>query len=82
MICYQSLVRILYYPKGILSQSAEAGKKATRFNATIGIATEGNGPMHFKHIQDHFMVMTQRIFIHMLHLQENKLYVKHGKKNN
>ncbi len=45
----------LYYPKGILSQSAEAGKKATRFNATIGIATEGNGPMHFKHIQDHFV---------------------------
>ena len=43
----------LYYPKGILSQSAEAGKKATRFNATIGIATEGNGPMHLKHIQDH-----------------------------
>lgn len=44
----------LYYPKGILSQSAEASKKATRFNATIGIAIEGNGPMHFKHIQDHF----------------------------
>lgn len=42
----------LYYPKGILSQSGEASKKATRFNATIGIATEGNTPMHFKHIQD------------------------------
>ena len=43
----------LFYPKGILSQSAEAGKKATRFNATIGIATEGSVPMHFKHIQEH-----------------------------
>lgn len=42
----------LYYPKGILSQSAEASKKATRFNATIGIATERNTPMHFQHIQE------------------------------
>lgn len=44
----------MFYPKGILSQSAEANKKATRFNATIGIATENNQPMHFKHIQDLF----------------------------
>lgn len=36
----------------ILSQSAEATKKATRFNATIGIATENHVPMHFEHIQD------------------------------
>ncbi|MDQ0233498.1 aminotransferase class I/II-fold pyridoxal phosphate-dependent enzyme [Metabacillus malikii] len=44
----------LFYPKGILSQSAEAGKKAHRFNATIGIATENNEPMHFEHIQNLF----------------------------
>jgi aspartate/methionine/tyrosine aminotransferase len=44
----------MFYPKGILSQSAEAGKKAHRFNATIGIATENNQPMHFQHIQDLF----------------------------
>ncbi len=44
----------MFYPKGILSQSAEAGKKAHRFNATIGIATENNQPMHFQHIQDMF----------------------------
>jgi aspartate/methionine/tyrosine aminotransferase len=37
--------RRLYFPKGILSQTAEAKEKATRFNATIGIATEGDGPM-------------------------------------
>lgn len=49
------LGKSLYYPKGILSQSAEAGKKASRFNATIGIATEGNEPMHFKHIQESFI---------------------------
>jgi aspartate/methionine/tyrosine aminotransferase len=31
-----------YFPKGIVAQSAEAGKKATRFNATAGMAfTEG-----------------------------------------
>jgi len=42
----------LYYPKGILSQSAEASKKAHRFNATIGIATENGLPMHFQHIQE------------------------------
>ena len=37
--------RRLYFPKGIISQSAEAKQKAYRFNATIGIATEGKGPM-------------------------------------
>ena len=42
----------LFYPKGILSQSAEASKKAHRFNATIGIATENGEPMHFRHIQE------------------------------
>lgn len=40
-----SLGRRLYFPKGILSQGAEAKQKAHRFNATIGIATEGDGPM-------------------------------------
>jgi len=48
--------RRIYFPKGILSQSAEAKQKAKRFNATIGIATEGDGPMHLastaKHLGD------------------------------
>ena len=39
------LGRRLYFPRGILTQSAEAKEKGTRFNATIGIATEGDGPM-------------------------------------
>jgi len=51
-----SMGRRLYFPKGILSQSAEAKQRATRFNATIGIATEGDGPMHLasaaKHLVD------------------------------
>jgi aspartate/methionine/tyrosine aminotransferase len=45
--------RRLYFPKGILSQSAEAKEKAHRFNATIGIATEGDGPMYLPSIQQH-----------------------------
>ena len=40
------LGRRLYFPKGILSQSAEAKQKAHRFDATIGIATEGGSPMY------------------------------------
>ncbi|MDF2904552.1 MAG: aminotransferase class and family protein, partial [Bacillus sp. (in: firmicutes)] len=50
-----NLGKSLFYPKGILSQSAEASKKAYRFNATIGIATEDNQPMHFNHIQEHLV---------------------------
>ncbi len=37
--------RRLYFPKGIISQTAEAKQKATRFNATIGIATAKGTPM-------------------------------------
>jgi aspartate/methionine/tyrosine aminotransferase len=36
----------LFFPKGILSQSAEAKEKAHRFNATIGMATERGRTMH------------------------------------
>jgi aspartate/methionine/tyrosine aminotransferase len=47
------LAQQIYFPKeGILSQSAEAKSKAKAFNATIGIATEGNTPMHLSVIQD------------------------------
>lgn len=42
----------LFFPKGILTQSAEAKEKAHRFNATIGIATEDQGPMFLQCIQD------------------------------
>ena len=45
-----ALGRRLYYPKGILTQSAEARQKAHRSNATIGIATEGGEPMHLASI--------------------------------
>ncbi|HEJ83548.1 MAG TPA: aminotransferase class I/II-fold pyridoxal phosphate-dependent enzyme [Desulfobacteraceae bacterium] len=36
----------LFFPKGILSQGAEAKEKAHKFNATIGMATEKGRTMH------------------------------------
>lgn len=45
--------RRLYFPKGIISQTAEAKQKAHRFNATIGIATEADGPMALASISKH-----------------------------
>jgi aspartate/methionine/tyrosine aminotransferase len=36
----------LFFPRGILSQSAEAREKAHRFNATIGMATEKGSTMY------------------------------------
>ena len=36
----------IYLPKGILSQTAEAGTKAHRFNATRAIASEDGDMMH------------------------------------
>ena len=38
----------MFFPKGILTQSAEAKEKAHKFNATIGIATEKGGPMYLE----------------------------------
>jgi aspartate/methionine/tyrosine aminotransferase len=46
---YDMLSRVgknLFFPKGILSQGAEAKEKAHRFNATIGMATEKGRTMH------------------------------------
>ncbi len=43
-----------FFPKGILSQSAEAKVKAHKFNATIGIATENDKPMYLPCLQKHF----------------------------
>lgn len=48
------LGRELYFPKGILTQSAEAKQKASRYNATIGIAREGNVAMHLPSVMRRF----------------------------
>jgi len=37
--------RRMYFPKGILTQSAEATEKAHLYNATIGMAFESGQPM-------------------------------------
>jgi aspartate/methionine/tyrosine aminotransferase len=49
-----TLGRELYYPKGILTQSAEAKEKATRYDATIGEAREYKHSMGLPAITDHF----------------------------
>lgn len=42
----------LFFPKGILYQTAEAKEKAYRFNATIGMATEKGHPMSLPSIME------------------------------
>ncbi|MBW1804773.1 MAG: aminotransferase class I/II-fold pyridoxal phosphate-dependent enzyme, partial [Deltaproteobacteria bacterium] len=52
---YEMLSKIgknLYFPKGILTQSAEAKEKAHRFNATIGMAVEKGRTMYLPSIMD------------------------------
>jgi aspartate/methionine/tyrosine aminotransferase len=46
------LGREFYFPKGILTQTAEARQKAKRFNATIGIAKEKGEPMFLPAVMD------------------------------
>ena len=43
---FSELGKKLYFPKGILNQGGEAKKLANKYNATIGVATEGNQPMY------------------------------------
>ena len=44
----------LYFPKGILAQSAEAKDKAKRYDATIGIARENGKPMFLPSVMQLF----------------------------
>ena len=48
----------LFFPKGILAQSAEAKEKAHRFDATIGIAREKNKPMFLPSVMKYFNELT------------------------
>jgi aspartate/methionine/tyrosine aminotransferase len=45
--------RRMYFPRGIVAQSAEAKKDAHRLNATAGIATQGGQPLFLSPIRDH-----------------------------
>ena len=48
----------LFFPKGILAQSAEAKEKAKRYDATIGIAREKGKPMFLPTIMKYFNDLT------------------------
>src|SRR3989339_165077 len=48
----------IYFPKGILHQGAEAGQKAKKYNATIGIALEKGVAMHLPCIKKHVPGLT------------------------
>ncbi len=48
----------MYFPKGILSQSAEASEKAKVFNATIGMSYTGGKPMILDAIRNHLPGLT------------------------
>ena len=50
----------LFFPKGILSQGAEAKEKAHNINATIGIATEKGETMFLPSIMDSITGITPR----------------------
>jgi aspartate/methionine/tyrosine aminotransferase len=50
----------LYFPKGILSQGAEAKEKAFKYDATIGIATENGVPMHLPSIMSYINLPPQQ----------------------
>lgn len=50
--------RELYFPKGIVAQAAEAGKLATTFNATVGMAYLDGEPMILPTIQDNLPRLT------------------------
>jgi aspartate/methionine/tyrosine aminotransferase len=51
---FSAVGRRMFFPKGIVAQSAEAKKKATRFNATIGMATTKGKPMHLSDVYNQF----------------------------
>lgn len=48
-----------YFPKGIVSQGAEAKEKAYKFNATIGMATTRGKPMCLPSIREYVPELTE-----------------------
>ncbi len=55
---FSELGRRLFFPKGILSQSAEAKDKAKKFDATIGIAKENGKPMFLQSVMNYLGGLT------------------------
>lgn len=52
---FSAVGRRMFFPKGIVAQAAEATEKATRFNATVGMATSNGQPMHLGDIYSQFV---------------------------
>ncbi|MCA1753298.1 MAG: aminotransferase class I/II-fold pyridoxal phosphate-dependent enzyme [Spirochaeta sp.] len=52
--------RRLYFPKGIVAQSAEAGARAHRFNATVGMAVHSGEPMELPSLSAQLPGLTPR----------------------
>ncbi len=55
--CYSFLSeegKRMYFPKGIVAQSAEAGEKAKLYNATVGLATKNGEPIHLSDIMSQY----------------------------
>ncbi len=50
----------MYFPKGILSQSAEASERAYKFNATIGMAYTKGEPMILDAIHEHLPLLSAK----------------------
>ena len=46
--------RRIFFPKGIVAQSAEAGAKAKKYNATVGLARSKGQPMYLSDIYSAF----------------------------
>jgi len=46
--------RRFYFPKGIITQAAEAKQHAHRFDATVGLAVKDGQPLHLEEIASHF----------------------------
>jgi aspartate/methionine/tyrosine aminotransferase len=44
--------REMFFPKGIVAQTAEANSRASRFNATVGMAIENGEPMMMSSVRD------------------------------
>ncbi len=52
--------RHLFFPRGILTQGAEAKEKAFKYNATVGIATEAGAPMYLPTIMSYINLPPNR----------------------
>ncbi len=46
--------RRFYFPKGIITQAAEAKQHAHKFDATVGLAVKNGEPLHLEEIASHF----------------------------